>query len=153
MRDLPDRVADEEKIIRAIFSPHHTNKAGNRVRPAAFRSKPGLDEISVMRHDYMGSHGCKAKALDIEVANGNGVYSGLAVVTASAVRAVGSEVHDSRSEFWGHAHISHGVVIREREATNSRDLERLDERLMALMDHVKFYPDEDRSPRWNGVPL
>jgi hypothetical protein len=106
-----------------------------------------------MRHAYMGSDGCKAKALDIEIANGNGMYRGFAVVTASAVRAIGSEVHDSRTEYCGHAHVSHGIIIHERDATNSRDLERLDERLIALMGYVKFYPDEDRSPRWTGVPL
>jgi hypothetical protein len=55
MCDLPIEIADEEKIVRAIFYRPHIDLQKNRLKPAAFRSLPGIDEVSVIRHTYMGS--------------------------------------------------------------------------------------------------
>jgi len=45
----------------------------------------------------------------------NNPYVGLAAIIVLSIRGVGSEVTDSREEFCGHAHISHGAVVPEGE--------------------------------------
>ena len=82
-----------------------------KLRDNVFRPLAGTDEVSVMRHTYMKSDSCKAKAKEIACGDANNPYVGFAAITVGSVRSVNSEVTDSREEFCGHAHISHGVVV------------------------------------------
>ena len=52
MFDLPFEIGDEEKIVRAIMCPSHIKTGKNTLKPAAFRSKAGTDDVSVIRHLY-----------------------------------------------------------------------------------------------------
>jgi len=36
------------------MSPYHFNSKTGKLRPAAFRSEPGTDDVSVIRQSYMG---------------------------------------------------------------------------------------------------
>ena len=94
MCNLPIEIADSEKVVRAIMSPYHFNNNGH-LRPAAFRSEPGTDNVSVIRQTYMGSDFCKAKAKEIAAASPGKTYMGLAVLIASQIRDVGAKVIDS----------------------------------------------------------
>jgi hypothetical protein len=62
---------------------------------------------------------CKGKAKEIAHRNPTITYVGLAVLHAQDIRATGSKVHDSREEYCGHAHISHGIIVPRDEPQNS----------------------------------
>src|SRR6266850_863488 len=141
MCDLPIDIADAEKIVRAIFSPQHIDHRKNRLRPAAFRSPPDLDEVSVIRHTYMGSDFCKVKAKEIAHRRPIIAYVGLAVIRAEDVRATRSTIHDSREEYCGHAHISHGVVLPRDEPLNSALNIVVTERCRALVAMAHYHAD------------
>lgn len=149
MSELPTDVADGENIARAIKTPHHVTKK-NTLRPAAFKPKAGTDDLSVMRLGYLGADACKDKAVEIAGSE----YVGLCVIRASSIRGAGSDVFDSREEFWGHAHISHGIVIQPNEPLSAEDNEWFTERLRKLVTNTTYYPDPvPTSAGWSGPPL
>ena len=146
---LSVEIAPAEKIVRAVKTPFHVKKA--RLKPALFRSTPGTDEVSVMRHDFMGTDRCRAKAKEIAA----DTYVGLAVLTVEEVAACGSTVVDSRDDnFLGHAHISHGWIEQPDEPADAQTLLQRDERRRALAEKARYYPDPDVSaPDWTGGAL
>lgn len=142
MIDIPIDIDDAEKIVRGIMFPAHV-KSNGRLRRAVFR-RFGVDRVSVIRHTYMGSDFCKAKAKS--ASNVNAKYLGLAWLTAAAIRSVGSNVIDSREHYLGHADICHGIVIR-RDEPEENALE-LNERLDQLVSLAVYRPDP--SPQTDG---
>jgi hypothetical protein len=108
MCGIPVAVTNEETVVRALRECHIRK---GKLRDNAFRASPGTDEVSVMRHTYLKSDFCKAKAKEIASGDPRNPYVGLAAITVESVRSVGSEVTDSREEYCGHAHISHGMVV------------------------------------------
>ena len=70
------------------------------------------------------------------------VYTGLALISAQAVRRLGAEVVDSREEYDGHADIKHGVV-RSRGEALAPDLRKIyDERLKQLAAEAIYLKDQ-----------
>ena len=55
MCHLPTDIAGDENIVRAILCPAHVKLGSAEIKHQAFRSRPGIDEVSVIRHSYMGS--------------------------------------------------------------------------------------------------
>jgi len=146
---LPVEISDDEKIVRAIKVPYHVKN--NRLKPQAFRSRQGTDDVSVMRQSYMGTNFCKAKAKEIPPANS---YAGLAVILAQDIRAKSSDVYDSRDEFIGHASIRHGIVVLPDEPLESGVNFLLTERCRALCAVTSYYPDlEPLAEVWTGPTL
>ena len=64
MCEIPIDIDDTEVIVRAIFEPYHVKKG--KLKLQAFKSPAGKDEVSVIRHTYMGTAFCKCKAKEIE---------------------------------------------------------------------------------------
>ena len=154
MCDLPIEVTDGEKIVRAVMCPSHLKKDNKTLKPAAFRSKAGTDEVSVIRQTFMGSDFCKSKAK--EIANGSTViqYAGLAVLQASEIRSTGSTVQGSRDEFLGHAHISHGFILQADEPPGSADNLAVTERCRTLISLAKYHADPQPDAQgWTGPLL
>lgn len=112
MCDIPVVVANEETVVRALRECHVRK---GKLRDNVFRAVAGTDEVSVMRHTYMKSDSCKTKAKEIASGDPKNPYVGLAAIAVESIRSVGSEVTDSREEFCGHAHISHGMVVPQDE--------------------------------------
>ncbi len=157
MCEIPIDIDDKETIVRAIFQPYHVNKKG-KLKPEAFKSPVGKDEVSVIRHTYMGTGFCKRKAKEIEaIGKEKGqskTYKGLASLKAFDIRSVGSDVNDSRDFFWGHADIHHGIVRESNEPPESSQLMMLNERLRLLADKAIFYPDPaPDANEWLGADL
>lgn len=148
MCDIPIAIPDDEKIVRAIKTPHHLNKNKTKLRPAAFRPMPERDDLSVMRLDHMGADKCKAKAREIA----NDSYVGLAAITASEVRKTGASVNDSRDgQFCGHADISQGAPAPKQGETAPPFML---ERYKALSDIARLYVDpRPYEERWTGPPI
>ncbi len=146
--DLPTEIVDEERIVRLVRTPNHVKK--NELAPAAFRSQAGTDDVSVVRHNYMGSDFCKSKGKEIMAA----AYVGLAVVNAQAIRNTGSSIQDSRDEYCGHAHISHGVILPRDEPPNSEMNLFITERCRALVKVATLYRDPAPTKvKWTGPQL
>jgi hypothetical protein len=150
MCDIPVPVADEERVVRAVFS-NHLKK--NRLSEYLFHPGSGPDEVSVMRSSYLAADECKARALQIKPANPAVRFKGMAVIAVSAVRAVGSQVTDSRQIYCGHAHVSHGLPLPpEGDPLLSVLKIRLDERLQLLREQAQFFPDPDPTNNaWTGA--
>lgn len=156
MPDIPIHIDDPEVIVRAIFEPYHEKKG--KLKPAAFRSPPGKDEVSVIRQSYMGTQFCKRKAKEIEAEirkqDQNKKYRGFAVLQASQIRSVKSEVIDSREQFLGHADIKHGVILERDEPLQSEAKMNLDERLKTLVSLTNYFQDQNPDEEnWSGNEL
>ena len=149
MCEIPIPIADSEKIVRAIVQGC-VNKANTALKPRAFRSRPGADEVSVVRHDYKGSDFCKNNGR-----TGRSDYVGLAVLLADQIRKAGSEVIDSREEFCGHAHIAHGIIAPPpHEPLSAQENLALDKKVAALQSAARYHPDPDVSAEgWTGPAL
>jgi len=146
---LPVAISDKETIVRALKTPAHFDERKKRLKPAAFRPPPSESGISVMRQ-LIGDSQCKQKALEIC----GGSYRGLAVILASNIREVGSTVEDSRSEWFGHADLDHGIMIPANDPPAPEVLGRLLERLRGLVQRSIFMDDgEASSPSWKGKTL
>lgn len=143
MCDIPVEVADEETVVRALRQVHL--KKG-KLRNSVFLAR-GVDEVSVMRHTYMKSDACKAKAKEIFGESQSNPYVGLAAITVGNVRQCGSEVTDSRDEFCGHAHISHGFVVPADEPPDPE----FKIRMQALTEKAVLLVDlEPGAKEWRG---
>lgn len=97
-------MSNDERLVRAIYSPFHVTK-NNRLKHQAFDPTPKTDEISVMRIEHMGECLCKAKAKSFEDPAKKKEYCGFAVLRTVSVRNARMEVLDSRKYFCGHADI------------------------------------------------
>jgi hypothetical protein len=151
MCDIPVPIADGETIVRGILDIHVNEKG--KLKSNAFRPRPETDEVSVMRHSYMGSDACKTKARELSHNQIN--YRGLAVLLAREIRDAGSQAIDSREgNYCGHAHISHGFIVPRDEPLESPLIISLVERLRALRSVARYYPDPEPSNEiWTGQLL
>jgi hypothetical protein len=157
--EIPVDVAHEETIVRISFYPQtlEKNSAGTtfKLKKNIFRSPPGEDEVSVIRRTYVSDQFCKDKAKDIELSGlcrgeGRKEFQGFTIITALKIRELGSQIVDSRSEYVGHAHISHGFVVQRDEPLPPQ----LNERLDALKKAAKYIADPlPRKWGWTGPPL
>ena len=151
MCHLPIEIDDDEKIVRAILCPAHVKPGSKDIRHQAFRSRPGTDEVSVIRHSYMGSDFCKRKGKEIEAGWPKNAFVGLAVTLASAIRNSGSSVHDSREEYFGHAHISHGFILPANEPPPPELNLKLTDRCKTILSSVTYHADPNPSSAgWTG---
>lgn len=150
MCDIPLEVANEENVVRAIFSSHVDKKT---LRKNAFYELH--DDVSVMRHSHLGSDQCKKHALQVTPGNSEIKYKGLAIIGVKAVRDAKSQVSDSREVYCGHAHISHGIPIPPADdPLYAQQKLELDDRLRALKKLARYVPDpEPEAEGWNGGPL
>jgi hypothetical protein len=95
-------VENDERLVRAIYSPYHVDKH-SRPKHQAYDPTPGTDEVSTMRLEHMGAGLCRAKARSFQ--NPKKVLAGLAVLRVETVKLLGMGVVDSRRHFCGHADI------------------------------------------------
>jgi hypothetical protein len=146
--EMPLSIADEEKIVRCIFFPSHFDNNG-QIKPAAFHPKGETEEISAIRHDYVGTTFCKTKAKGMEGPKRE--YRGLGVLTAAQIRSTSCEVIDSREEFWGHADIKMGFVVPSGNPRSSKETDKLLERKKALVKALQYFPDPSpETNEWAG---
>jgi len=153
---VPSDVSDDERILRAIYSPHHLDK--NRLRQCAYDPTPSTDEISVMRLEYMGPHACKRKARSFNNPKHKKEYRGFAVLGVSAVRASEMMVVDSRKYYCGHADIRLMIQeLRSREGGEPLSAEagkRFKDLKKYLLSASNYIPDPvPQSSRWKDGKL
>lgn len=156
---VPLPVADDERIVRAIYSPYHLDTKKNRLKRQAYDPTPATDEISVMRIEYMGPSSCRRKAQSLENPAKKKEYRGFAVLRVDTVRSSGMEVIDSRIEFCGHADIKLLMEeLHKREPNEplppeaTKSLKDLQERLLSGSTYVGD-PSPRHRGRWRGGKL
>jgi len=151
---VPVHAADDERILRAIYSPYHVKN--NRLKHQAYDPTPGTDEISTMRFEYMGARFCKKKAKSFEDPANKKEYRGFAVLKVGRIRNAGMQVLDSRRWYCGHADIK----LQMAELTQQRQPQeplspqagkQLKDLKDALLQASNYLPDPDaRGDKWKG---
>ena len=150
--EIPVEISNDETIVRGICSPYHLKKG--KIKPQAFSPTPNTDEVSVMRHTYLGSDFCKAKARELINASENKTYKGFAVLSALKIRATGCDVIDSRHVYLGHADIKLGIIATADEPLPAEQLSRLHSLRKALLDCAHYIEDPDPdAEKWTGLPI
>jgi hypothetical protein len=152
--DIPEKVSDEEVIVRGVCSPYHVKDG--KIKRGLYDPTPDTDEISVMRHNYMGSDACKVKAKELEDRAHNKIFEGLAVLSALQIRSTHFDVKDSRdSAYLGHADIKVGIIVpRGGEPLPPEQLQVLRDRQKMLLRLTNYFPDPDRqATNWTGEKL
>ncbi len=158
---VPITVADDERILRAIYSPYHVNRH-NKLKHQAYNPTPKTDEISVMRLEYMGARFCKQKAKSFENPANRKEFRGFAVINVGRVRKGDKgnmDVVDSRRHFCGHADIK--LLIEElnadrepQEPPSAETTKRLSDLQDALLAACDYFPDPNpNSKGWTGPEL
>ncbi|QDQ85799.1 hypothetical protein [Paraburkholderia megapolitana] len=151
--DLPLEIDDSETIVRGMCSPYHVSSKG-KVKPEAFDPTPDTDEVSVMRHDYMGSDACRERALALEDTAKGKIYRGLAALSAGSIREAGADVVDSRHIFDGHGDIKLGFVVKPGEPLPPEELIRMRALTKALAKAAKYFPDPNpQAAQWTGQAI
>ena len=140
---LPLLVTDDEYVARAIFYPNFVNK-NKKIKPSAFKAPSGRRDVSVNRLAALGANECKAKSRSIGI---SGDFTGFAVLTAKSVRQCGSDVVDSRAEYFGHADIIHDQILPKGEPPPPEFNERL-KRMVEASQY--FYDPSPESEYWEG---
>jgi hypothetical protein len=148
MAEIPVEVADTETIVRAVFHPYHLNR--ENLKWQAFLPPSERRDVSVVRHDYLGTENCRrhAKAMQSERKR----YRGFASLKVHAVRTAGPDVIDSREEFLGHADIMHKHPAPPAgEPSTSQLFDELRETCKRLAQTAKFCADPDPDAEtWSG---
>lgn len=147
MTEIPLEVADAETIVRGICSPFHVKKG--KLQWNAFLPPPGSDEVSIIRHDYVGVKFCKAKAK--ELTDPQKTYEGMAFINVGVVRACDAEVIDSRVVYLGHGDIKHQRSNPPRnEPREGPDLEFVRSVCKSIQKKAAYVADPDvASEEWS----
>ena len=149
MIEIPIEVSDAETIVRGIFHPFHLN--GTKLKWHAFRPPPTRADVSVARHDYLGTDQCRTRAKSVR---SPGEYRGLASLKVQAVRAAGPDVVDSREQYLGHADIMHVYILEAGEPPESKVFGELRDTCKQLAKEATFRPDpEPAAETWKGEPI
>ncbi len=147
---MPVHVSDDERILRAIYSPYHVKN--NKLKHQAFDPTPGTDEVSVMRFEYMGVGLCRRKAKSL--GNPKKAYYGFAVLRTGVVRTSAMDVVDSRRHFCGHADIKLLMLKPEpNEPPPPEAGKRLKDLKDALLHASNYVPDPNPGKAWRGNKL
>lgn len=108
----PD-ISNTERILRILLHPKHVNSKG--IRPSAFRTPPGKDEISVTRLDYSTPDFCK-KYGKRKLENNRSKFLGFAILKASEIRDFLAEViYSPKLDNLAHGDIKIGFIPEKGE--------------------------------------
>jgi hypothetical protein len=133
---IPVEVADDERIVRAVFSP--MNIKNNQIKRNFYEPPIPTDELSVMRLEYLGAKASKTRAKKIQNPPKGRTYHGFAAFSVGKIRVDDISVADSRNQFCG-------------PALDGKRLKELQDHLIACS---KFYPDLNPArTNWTGGPL
>jgi len=143
--NLPDIVADDEIIVRALKTPSHYDFKKNRLKPAAFRAPPEQTVISVAR-SVVGVTECKTNI------NRAAEYVGFGAIYAGSIRHCGSAIVDAPADYYGHAHIEHPDSAPKRDEPQESEANlRYITRLRNLIELTHTHLDQNKDEiEWGG---
>lgn len=141
-------IQDEEIVVRSIKRDWLKN---GRLQYSAFRPSTGKTLVSLISA-IEGADYCKDKSVQIHLDK----YSGLAVLQAGEIRALGALVVDAPEDFQGHIHLDH---IDPPVPSTQNPLEPgankvLNDRCRALAKLARYHQDaEPAGAGWIGPDL
>tara|TARA_R110001592_G_scaffold205863_2_gene456458 strand:- start:1849 stop:2370 length:522 start_codon:yes stop_codon:yes gene_type:complete len=144
----PELISDSEKITRVLLYPQHIHKNKGTLMKSAFRPPAGLDEISVLRHDYSGADFCKEWGRKIESPENGRNYFGVACLRAEEIREVKADVfYSPQDDNPYHGDIKIGYVPEQGKSLPAEIQLKID----TLAKKARLY--KDSSPTiggWSG---
>lgn len=149
MDNVPNSFEKGEKLTRIIFSPFHIDTKNNRLKPAAFKSPSGKDEVSVTRINYTDAHFCKKEGKKMETSEKT--FQGLATISYEKVVELGAFVRVSKlntNPF--HADIYYGMILERGESAPAE----LNLTLKNISQFAKYFKDiNPNSETWEGEDI
>jgi len=85
--ELPEIIADNEKIIRAIYSPINLHKNKQRLNNNFYRPPADSNEVSVNRFDFTDAVFLKTLAKQFQNPEHRRIYFGFEILDAVEIRA------------------------------------------------------------------
>ncbi len=151
MSDWPVQIQTDELIVRALYCPYHFKD--NKLDKAAFKPQKGSNKISVMRHDWLKSDGCKAQAKRLQ--RDGKTYRGFAALCAGEVKDAGADLVDSRHEYEGHADIQiKWTRGGDGDPGPPEEMIKINAVAKMLRDSARYYSDPDPDhDRWTGEEM
>ena len=151
MSDWPVQIRTDELIVRALYCPYHFKD--NKLDKAAFKPQKGSNKISVMRHAWLKSDGCKAQAKRLQ--RDGKTYRGFAALSAGEIKDAGADVADSRREYEGHADIQiKWIRGGGGEPGQPEEMMEINAVAKMLRDSARYYSDPDPDhDRWTGEEM
>lgn len=148
---IPQLIANNEKIVRSIFSPINLSKDLSTLKPNAFKPPADLDEISVNRLDYTTPHHCKSLSKIIENPLGDRKYFGLALLYASEIRDFNAEViYTPKVDNAFHADIKIGYYVIRGEQLPAE----IQYKVNKLTKAARLFKDPNpNSNMWEGTDI
>jgi hypothetical protein len=151
--DLPKKIDDSEKIVRAIFSPINIKISNNKqsIKPNAYRSPSGKDEVSVLRQDYCSPTFCKQYAKKSHDPENRRTYFGFGLLTAAKIRRFDANVvYTPKIDNDYHADITIGYIPQKGEELPA-EYQLI---IYKMANASKFYIDPNPSSnKWEGEDL
>ncbi len=148
---LKNEFSESEKIVRSIFSPINVNKAGTRLLPNAFRSPPGIDEISVNRLSYTNTDFCKRHGKSIENPEAKRSFYGLALLYVRQILSTKSKVeYTPKPDNMYHSDIKIGFVPQKAQQLPPE----FQKKVRELTEKSKLFIDDNPvSNKWGGSSI
>lgn len=141
----------EERINRSVFSTINLTRS-QKLKPNAFQSPKGFDEVSVNRFEYTSSNFCKKIAKPIENPSVKKLFFGFGIhnhkdIISSGADIIYSPITSGEIINVFHSDIKTGFVVEKGEQPPSR----LTEIRRNLADSCRLYVDADpRGEEWKG---
>ena len=151
---VPDKISDEERIIRAVYSPINLHRNGKKVNNSFYKPRAGEDEISVNRLDFTTPMFLKKLAHLFENSSERRSYFGFSLLIASEIedcklRTVYSPLKEPiKNPF--HADIKIDYVVKRGVQLPAE----ISHKIKNLTGKSRFYSDPNPdSKEWNGDKL
>ncbi|MFN0035368.1 MAG: hypothetical protein ACKVUS_09880 [Saprospiraceae bacterium] len=147
-----DIIETDEAFARAIFSPHHLKSNGKDLKPNAFYSPRGKNEVSVNRTKFCTGHFCKNKARAMERPESTPpkIFRGFALVAHGILTQAGAFVRSSKQvDDAAHADIYY-PENNPNEYGQPQTAE-LNSIVDTFLPHTKYFADPNaESDKWDG---
>ena len=86
---VPEKISDDEVIVRGIFSPYHYSTTNSELKEGAFLPPANKKEVSVLRRNFTSDTFCKKHCSSINISGGK--YQGLAAFRVEKFNAIVSQ--------------------------------------------------------------
>lgn len=150
-KDVPINFSESERIVRSVFSPVNLNRAGTRLLPNAFRSPPGIDEVSVNRLSYADTDFCKRHGKSIENPEAKRSFFGLALLYVKQIIATNSTIdYTPKPDNIYHSDIRIGFVSKKGQQLPPEFQKKVKE---LAQESQLFIDNNPSSGSWDGLPV
>ncbi|HBX51633.1 MAG: hypothetical protein A2W98_02315 [Bacteroidetes bacterium GWF2_33_38] len=145
---IPKEISVAEKILRVVFHPMNFNSS-MKLKSNSFKSKPGEDEVSVIRFDFCDANFCKKYGKEIQNPYNRRNFCGFALLNAKEVFECDAEIEFTPRKTSNpyHADIKIGFIAEQGKQLPAEFQFKVDE----MTRKARFYEDQNPdSTKWEG---